>query len=186
MFPAAPIRRDTRFSAISRQVADTEARYAHFKALQSTLTPAPNAEAIRMTVMAAQSGSRYDTFTYDLGTEWSTEAAYIFSHGHCHSLALAMHERGYRIAGAVTKHALPGHQEEMAVHFYAVDPDDASYGIDIYGRRPVADILADFNVDTSVILNNPKKVFKDRETQGTLLPVNMSAGVRAAGWLLGR
>jgi hypothetical protein len=184
MFPATPIRTARGTSSAQVQRIEMEARYEHFKATQSALTPAPDTSDIRITVLAAQSGARYEQFAYDLGPEWSPEAAYIFSHGHCHSLAQSLAERGYTIAGAVTKHALPAHREEMATHFFAVDPQDNGYGIDIYGRRPVADILDDFGADISFIVKDPVKVFTDRAEQGTLLPVDRRAGERAAGWVL--
>lgn len=93
-----------------------------------------------------------------------------YSMGQCHALALAMHERGYRMGAVVeAPDEWEDHHEEYrepqqrvpdrpgaqygrpditdSHHFFAYDPHSPAHGIDIEGRRPIREIVHGYGDD---------------------------------------
>lgn len=118
-------------------------------------------------------------------TEFSDEMKQVFARGHCHSLALALAERGYQVAGVVSVHTEKEFVPHKTSHYYAFDPSEPEFGIDIYGRRTVNEILAQYPQSRSYAIKNPERAIQRSVDAGTYLPADIEAGRIAAEWVLG-
>lgn len=128
-------------------------------------------------------GHRGQKIRVPLPDSLDDDARMMFKHGHCHSLALALHNEGYPMVGAVSKYTETEFREVKTSHFFVLDPRDTSYGIDIMGRRPVEEILGEYPNTVLYQVANPKKTMKLVAEEGTYVSADLGAGRRALGWL---
>lgn len=137
-----------------------------------------------LTVWDHRQGNRGQKLVVPRPTELTEESRQIFSRGHCHSLALAFAEKGYKIRGVVSVHTLPEFVAAKTAHYFAVDPKDPEYGWDAYGRRPISEITATYENTRVYPVRNVSTHMDKSVESGTYLPADLDAGRTFLGLLL--